>query len=74
VSIHHPCRSSCDQPDVFRAPSGAQDLTATKLAIGVTAARCVRINVAACNRSITIAGMLRDLLGPAFSQDCGATA
>ena len=74
MSIRHACRSNCDQPDVFRALSGAQDLTATKLAIGVTAVRCVRINVAACNRSITIADMLRDLLGLAFSQDCGATA
>jgi len=56
------------------APRDAQDITARGPAIGVTAARCGCSKVSVFNSSVTAADMLRDLLGPAFTHDCGGTA
>ena len=74
MTIHHACRSDCDQPDVFRTFSGAQDLTIARLAIGLTVPRCDRIKLAACARRITVADMLCGLLGHAFPHDRGGPA
>ena len=74
MSIHHACRSDCDQFDVLRAFSSAPNLVTTPLAIGVAVARRVRIDLAARNRSITVAEMPCDLLGHPSSRYRGGTA
>jgi len=74
VSIHHAFRSHRDKFHVFHAFSGAQDVTTTRLAIHVTAARCGCIRGAAFFGGVRVADMLRDLLGPAFSHHRGGAA